>query len=820
MAKSLNPAHKIYTLPNAHKDAARFKWEGLILGLLIITLMSFITTQYLAYKLGYQPALGKPLVQLRHTPFYQPFSWVIWGWRYAELEVPYVRQVFKNAYIFITWTSSLGVISSFYLAHRHRRKVGKESEHLYGSARWPNPKEVKATGLLDVGEGVYIGGYVHPATQVLHYLRHNGPEHIMAFAPTRSGKGVTFILLTLLSWLESLLVYDIKGELWALTAGWRKTAAKNHALKFEPTAMDDSTIKINPLSEIRLKTAREVADTQNIAMMIVDPDGKGLNDHWAKTSYSLLVGVILHVLYAEPDKTLAGVANFLSDPARPLEETFHYMLNTEHDPDGEMGWLDNMGNPTKLHPAVAASARDMLNKSENEMSGVHSTAMSFLTLYRDPIIAKNTAHSEIKIIDLMNADKPVSLYLVVPPSDKDRLKPLIRLIINQVVRGLTEKMEFKEGRSVAGYNYRLLLMIDEFPSLGRLKIFEESLAFIAGYGLKAFLVVQDVVQLWEAYGKEESIFSNCHIRIAFAPNKIETAELLSKMTGVTTIVKDNASYSGNRLAPTLSSMSISQQEIERPLLTPDEVMRLPSAKKDVRGNITEAGDMLIFVSGHLPIYGKQPLYFMDPIFLERAKVPPPEKSDCLHVAPPVVKRSMPVGPEQSPEETQPMSPIPPHLNKSQELPPSDLSEIVGTKADTVEIEYAPAELANGYPEAIEQKQQLDQHVPLENRDDEQPLDEVLPPNEDNAKVEVPRDAILADMQALSEQSDTDYLGLFDDVLENEIQEQPKIEQKHMKNTKKIDDLFASMADILDEVAAETTKLKNKTNSKKKVDNHE
>src|SRR3546814_8094350 len=98
-------------------------------------------------------------------------------------------------------------------------------------------------------------------------------------------------------------------------------------------------------------------------------------------------------------------------------------------------------------------------------------------------------------------------------------------------------MDFEGGRSVKHYKHRLLLMLDEFTSVGKLEIFEDSLAYMAGYGLKAFIIVQDLTQLQKCYGKEESITSNCHIRIAFAPNKIETARVLSDMSGKTTLIQ-------------------------------------------------------------------------------------------------------------------------------------------------------------------------------------------------------------------------------------------------------------------------------------------
>src|SRR3546814_19541091 len=85
-----------------------------------------------------------------------------------------------------------------------------------------------------------------------------------------------------------------------------------------------------------------------------------------------------------------------------------------------------------VHPVVAAAAQELLNKSDNERSGVLSTAVSFLGLYRDPVIAAVTGRSEWRIADLMAGDSPTSLYLVVPTGDISRTKPLLRLILNQI----------------------------------------------------------------------------------------------------------------------------------------------------------------------------------------------------------------------------------------------------------------------------------------------------------------------------------------------------------------------------------------------------
>src|SRR6267154_526887 len=233
-------------------------------------------------------------------------------------------------------------------------------------ARWADTKEVRRAGLLGP-DGVVLGRLGD------RYLRHDGPEHVLCFAPTRSGKGVGLVIPTLLTWPSSTIVHDIKGENFQLTSGWR--ACFGPVLLFDPT--NQASAAYNPLLEIR-KGDCEVRDAQNIADILVDPEGAlERRNHWEKTSHSLLVGAILHVIYAEADKTLAGVANFLSDPSRPIEATLNAMLATPH-----------LGE--RAHPVVASSARELLNKSENERSGVLSTTMSFLGLYRDPVVAKVT----------------------------------------------------------------------------------------------------------------------------------------------------------------------------------------------------------------------------------------------------------------------------------------------------------------------------------------------------------------------------------------------------------------------------------------------
>jgi type IV secretion system protein VirD4 len=566
-------------------SATKILWGQVITVFAIVLLAIWSATEWTAWRLGFQPQLGHPWFELLHFPFYLPPAFFWWWYAYDA----YAPDIFiEGAYI----AASGGIIAAAVAIGMSvwRAREAKNAE-TYGSARWAQPKEIEAAGLSGP-DGVVLGRYQRS------YLRHDGPEHVLCFAPTRSGKGVGLVIPSLLTWPGSAIVHDIKGENWQLTAGFR--AQHGRVLLFDPTNAKSSAY--NPLLEVR-RGEWEVRDVQNIADILVDPEGSlEKRNHWEKTSHALLVGAILHVLYAEADKTLAGVASFLSDPKRPIESTLSAMMRTPH--LGEAG----------VHPVVASAARELLNKSGNERSGVLSTAMSFLGLYRDPVVAEVTRRCDWRIGDIVGGERPTTLYLVVPPSDINRTKPLIRLILNQIGRRLTEELQAKAGRR------RLLLMLDEFPALGRLDFFESALAFMAGYGIKSFLIAQSLNQIEKAYGPNNSILDNCHVRVSFATNDERTAKRVSDALGTATEMKAMKNYAGSRLSPWLGHLMVSRSETARPLLTPGEVMQLPPT------------DEIVMMSGVHPIRAKKARYYEDARLQERI-LPPPVPT------PPKVSRS-------------------------------------------------------------------------------------------------------------------------------------------------------------------------------------
>lgn len=650
---------RFYRLPEGGNNLAAGIWLGAVSTIVWSLLLSmWAATQYVAYRFHYHPQLGAPWLVAPHTwipvldffgaalvllsvvcvrapraralvkitlplagmlfllasaPIYNPLLFFLWYWRYSE--VPHTESLWWTAELLLAIPSHCAVFLAVIVAVRRAKKLGGKSD-LHGSAHWAEREDIVSSGLLNNPAGVYVGGW-HDGT-TLHYLRHDGPQHVLAFAPSRSGKGVGLVIPTLLSWPHSVLVHDIKGENWALTAGWRQRELGSVCLKFDPTCADDTAARYNPLLEIR-PYPLDVRDAQNLADIIIDPEGTAQRDHWDRTARDLITGVILHQLYAGKDKSLTGCFHLLTDPTTSVENTLTQMMKTVHDARTPPAWHNHETTdaPQHTHPVVAGAARAVLNKSENERSSVISSALSFLDLYRDPLITRNTRVCDFSIRDLMHHERPVSLYLTTPPSDLVRTKPLLRMLLTQIGTRLTEGMDVANSATVLPYTHRLLLMLDEFPALGRLEFFNTALGYLAGYGIKAYLIVQDVAQLHHAYGRNSAILSSCHVRVAYTPNTYDTAKMISDMLGLMTVSKETRTYTGNRLNPVLMHVMASEQESQRPLLTPDEVLRLPEEQT------------IVFVGGHPPLQGAKIRYYLDRVFQERAQIQQPSTSDRL-----------------------------------------------------------------------------------------------------------------------------------------------------------------------------------------------
>lgn len=657
-------------------EAARTPLQNAMLGILammfIVIVASACATQFFAGKMNYSRHLGEPLLSLGTWAVYLPFEWIGWGWRFADLAA--VKPTVYQMAVIALSGSAVGLVTGLLVTFfAFKRTKGMDS--LHGDAHWATAEEVDGTGLLGHPgaelKGIFVGSImldkegetVNPAhadyrsrhvtrksggvvmrdgegrplydvnpsvVLALQYLRDNAPTHVLVFAPTRSGKGRGLIIPTLFAWSASVVVADQKGENYALTAGMRNRAGQRVG-KFAPTSNDGSSWKWNPLDEIRKFTDRDVGDALNICQMIVDPDNKGMEDHFISSAWTLLAAVALHHVYAESDASIGGMVMYLSDPRFETDtQMYQRMLTAEHDPTLQMGWVDTAGAPTKTHPLVAAQAASMMKIPEEERGSILSTARRVLGLWLDPLVAANTRTSDFLCRDLMTSDDPVSLYYIPTEEDKDRLLPLSRLFFAMIIRRNTVAMEAENGRLVGGYKHRLLLLIDEFPALGQLEIVEDALSYVAGYGIKLMLICQDLRQLMDKYGENETIVAGCHIRIAYGPSDERTAQRLEDMVGETTVAEEEESVSANRMGISGGNVSVSRRKTGRPLMTVGEWMTLSHE------------DLVVLVANNSPIYGRKIKYDEIPEFAAWSKLPAPQSN------PPLRERSARAAPTPAP----------------------------------------------------------------------------------------------------------------------------------------------------------------------------
>ena len=599
--------------------------------LIIFLVLSFffslaVSTNVFAAALHYTPILGRP----QFGRWYEPFHILYW---LATLRAPggqYWLGLFAFALPF-------GLLAAIGL--RIYRGSRLKLQGLYGHARWATLPELRREGLLRQGSGAFVLGQTAEAkivrqtptgailrkpgsapalrlakaitTPLQPFASGNPPrgpsyrlirsgkniyssddKHVVVVAPTRGGKGVAVIIPTLFAWLESVIVYDMKGENFEITSGWRRQFS--HVIRFEPA--DPGSARYNPFDDTpNDKTA--IAAMQNFCESIPNPDGAADSPHWRESAIPLLVGVGLYMLYANPPdkRNLPALFNAFNDPDKPLRPSNPFQPSTLTD------MLENQHPDPDCRLAIAQCARNYLQKPPNEFGSIVSTAIKALTIYQDPILARNVSSSDFRIRDLVDRDHSVSLYICVGPNDTARMRPLVRLLYEQVINTLTRRLETRK--------HRLALIYDEAHNLGRLEVLERALPYMAGYGLKAMIVVQNFGQIWQLYGRNSSILDNCHYKVILGVGSYDEARYVSDSLGTYSVNKRTVSHGGAIGTITDATRSTSETEAQAHLMTPDDVMRLPDT------------ELIILRRGEHAYRAKKVPYYLENAFSMKANLP-------------------------------------------------------------------------------------------------------------------------------------------------------------------------------------------------------
>ena len=618
-----------YVLPNRPRWQGGLNLRSVFGAAVAFTTTASAATVWLAIQLNNPVEMGNPILWVRGTAIFQPFAALVLWKHYAggRLISSGVRKDLWIALgVTIVGGLFLAYLTYWFLSLIRDNKSTDSLMNLHGSATWATREDIEKIGLFDATDGVYVGGWRDPDTQQIHYLLHSGAEPVLLFAPSRSGKGVSAIIPTLCQWRQSVFVYDLKGENWDHSAGFRH-AIGQRVLKFAPTLPHESCC-YNPLSEIRWETDYEIADAQTIANAVIrHGDDDNLYKHFEDAAVDLVSAGIIHLGYVfrnldiPREPTLPDVLAHYSQPGMDFTDVLIEMQKTVHMPGGKsaprLQWFDVNGKPTFTHPYVSKAVQRQLNRADREASSIQSSIVTPMTLYDDPIVQKTVSRSDFSVRDLVYDKAPMSLYFKVPQPDRDRLRPLVRLMLQLIFNRLMEQLDPDR--------HHLLLMLDEFPELRKIPNLSAAMSLMAGYKIKPYLIAQTLTQI-EEYGPNESITDNCYIKAAFQTDNLQTCKNLSELSGNMTVEKETVNYSGQRTDFYLKHIFRSVEQVQRPLITVDEIRRIKpptKANNDPNSKITAPGDMLIFINGVAPIYGVQSLYFLNDTLLARTKLNPP-----------------------------------------------------------------------------------------------------------------------------------------------------------------------------------------------------
>ncbi|WP_064591535.1 type IV secretory system conjugative DNA transfer family protein [Streptobacillus moniliformis] len=500
--------------------------------------------------------------------------------------------------------------------------IPKDTSH--GSARWATFDDLGLSGFLTprISAKAFELNLLEDSGVVLgevdgKLIRDNGKTHILLSAPTRTGKGVSVIIPTLVdSWKDSVFVLDIKGENYQMTAGWRQKEFNNTIFKFSPLSIDSCSF--NPMKEVRYLTPDEIDDAKTIAQIIVIDEGSS-DPFWGLAGSDLATTLILYELYkGKGEANLSNVVKFITDPTGPLELRLKKLINKPiFDPDRDEEILEKLLEiytaqddqeqiKRGIHPFIDRGIADALGKGEKTLQSIVATAKSKLSIFESPNVEKNTSISDFRILDLMAADKPISLYIVVPPGQIQPLAPLLRILIIQCVQLLTPEMDYSGNSNKIKFKHRLLMLLDEFPAIGKMEILEKAIGFVAGYGMKMMLVVQSLDQLNKIYSENNMFMGNCQTQVFYTANDNKTAEYISKTIGQETVISKSVSSDGGGF---FSKKNVSVSKSGRDLIRPDEMRRFPLDK------------ILLLVGGKPPIKSNKVLFFKDKRFKDKVKLP-------------------------------------------------------------------------------------------------------------------------------------------------------------------------------------------------------
>lgn len=443
----------------------------------------------------------------------------------------------------------------------------------------------------EVEEGGTIKVAVKGRFTAKNLLTYGGPEHMILYAPTRSGKGVSVVIPNLLNWPDSAVVLDIKKENWTKTAGFRAANGQD-VFMFDPLEPNSKTHRWNPLASVRRSTEMQVDDLQRLAALFIPLSDKDpFFDLSARNAFVGVGGYLAET--PELPFTLGEIYRQLTLSA-DFVKTFRQRISDREDE----------GRPLTIQ--TISVLNDFMSKSENTFEGVKGSITSHLGLYVNPLVDRATSASDFDFADLRK--RRMTIYVGITPNNISRLSPLFNLFFQSCVDA--NMQELPEHNP--DLKYKVLMCMDEFAAAGKMQSFKDGIAFFAGYGLKVLTILQSPSQLSDIYGRDAAdvYMANAGVEIVFAPKLQKDAKELSDTLGTRGV--DATSETKQKHFAQRKGASVNTSQTRRDLMMPQELRSMDLSKE------------IILVSGHPPVFANKLRYYAEAAFLERSLVPAPE----------------------------------------------------------------------------------------------------------------------------------------------------------------------------------------------------
>lgn len=446
-------------------------------------------------------------------------------------------------------------------------------KNLHGSAKFSSLSEIKKNKLLS-DKGIIVGKYNGKL------LKFGGAEFASIGAPTRSGKGVSIVIPNLLEWENSAVILDVKQECFEITSKYRQDKLKNKVFLFDPFSY--KTHRYNPLGYLDFNSPDIELQIQSLANSLYPLTGG--KDFFILQAQSIFVAITYLFGKLSEENLLANNRFNLTNLAGALQ-------GVELD-------LDDDGTFTKLtlkETVETANRMDLLSntiyskflsffeqaEAKDQFAGVKSSYETPLKVFQDSLFEKATETNDFDFRDLRK--EKITIYIGITPENIETARPILNLFFTQIIY---ENIKQGLPDTNPDLKHNVLMLMDEFTSIGYMEQYQTAVAYMAGYWLRSLIIYQNKTQLSEnpplGYGDKgsETLLENHACQVYFRPKQSTTAEEISKRIGNITTSSNNKSFSSKDMI----NVSRSVNQTSRALILPQEIMELSDKEQIILCN--------------------------------------------------------------------------------------------------------------------------------------------------------------------------------------------------------------------------------------------